>query len=148
MAGFNRTQWVNCPPEVAFEFATNPQNSSKVMESVQETKIVDGGEIQEGARLLETRIVNGKPHTTEMLVTGYKPSSRYSVVAEERGISVEYSYVFSGENKGTRVDLEATVTAKGLKKLAIPMVVASMKKLDGDHLDHLKTAIEQSFHQS
>lgn len=142
MAGFSRTQWVNCPPEVVFEFATNPENSPKVMETVQETKIISEGGMQEGARLLETRLMNGKPHKAEMTVTRYEPTASYAVSAEERGILVEYAYAFHAENGGTRIDLEATITAKGLKKLALPLVAASMKKLDGDHLDHLKAALE------
>ena len=145
MAGFSRTQWVNCPPEIVFEFATNPENSTKVIETVQETKIISDGGMREGARLRETRLMDGKPHTAEMTVTRYKPSTGYAVLAEDRGILVEYAYAFHAENGGTRIDLEATVTAKGLKKLALPLVVASMKKLDGDHLDHLKTAIESSY---
>jgi len=43
---------------------------------------------------------------------------------------------------GTRIDLTCTVSARGLKKAIVPVVVNILKKEDGDHLQQLKSAME------
>jgi hypothetical protein len=61
------------------------------------------------------------------------------------GVIVEYTFVFSQtDSGGTRVDLQAVVQAVNpLGWLMAPLVLAAIKKSDGDLLARLKRMIEQ-----
>lgn len=142
MAGFNRSEWIAASPEEVFRFAVDPRNAAQVVKDVQNMEQITPGELGQGARLRETRRIDGKDHQTEIEITQYAPPERYSATVEQEGFRVTYHYTFSPENAGTRTQLECVVEAGGLKKLAIPAVVAAMKKEDGDHLERLKQAIE------
>jgi hypothetical protein len=88
-------------------------------------------------------LINGRPTTTDLKVTAYdKASGRYSVTAEQSGLTATYHYTFQPEGSGTRITLICETYGSGLKKLLAPLFARIMKKEDGDHLQNLKAAIE------
>ena len=141
MSGFTLTEWINQSPEAVFDFAINPENASKVIEGVTKMEQISSGPVGVGTRFREARVVNGKEAMAEMELTSYEPPRSYQMTSEMKGIVVSYRYDLVPENGGTRVNLVCDVSAKGLKKLAAPMVASIMKKEDGDHLQNLKAAM-------
>jgi hypothetical protein len=142
MAGFQTSEWIKQRPEVVFQFMTNPENASKVMHNVVKMEKLTNGPVGAGTRFRETRRVQGKEHQTELEVIAYKPAQQYSVAAEQSGVRVIYHYQLASEREGTRIELNCEVTANGLKKFVLPLVVGVMKKEDGNHLSQLKAAVE------
>lgn len=142
MAGFEQTEWIARPPAAVFQFITDTRNAPRVMPSVQRLEAVTDGPVGAGTRYRETRLVNGKEAQAELEVTGFEPPERYAVRNVTDGIETVYTYRFQPERAGTRVTLECVVSAAGLKKLMVPMVVAVLKREDGDHLARLKAAVE------
>lgn len=88
------------------------------------------------------RLINGKEQQAELEVVAFENGSRYTVRNETQGINTVYEYKFIPEMNGTRIDLTCTVSARGLKKAMVPVVVNILKKEDGDHLQRLKSAME------
>lgn len=144
MAGFTLSTQIAATPDVVFEFMTNPDNAAKVMHNITKVERLTPGDAAVGARYRETRRIRGKDHQTELTVVAYDPPRRYAVSSEQSGIRVLYDYQIASQGQGTRIDLASTVTADGLKKFAVPLVVAMLKKEDGGHLEQLKNAIEMA----
>jgi hypothetical protein len=142
MAGFERSEWIGHPPQVVFDFITSSDNAPKVVPSVKSMVKLTDGPVRVGTRYRETRLMNGKEESTELEVVAYDPHESYAMKNETSGIQTVYRYVFQPQAGGTRVDLVCEVGAGGLRKLFVPLVVAVLKREDGDHLQRLKKALE------
>ncbi len=142
MAKFELNEWINAAPEQVFSFMTDPAKAPQVIESVQQMQKLTDGPIRAGTRLRETRLIKGEEAQTDLVVEAIEPPHHYVVSAEQEGITVTYTYTLRPENQGTQILLQADVSSGGLKKLMLPLVASVMKREDGDHLHHLKTAVE------
>jgi predicted RecB family endonuclease len=142
MAGFTMSEWISRSPQDVFDFVTTPDHAPDVVPSVTSMVKVTDGPIRVGTLLRETRVMRGKEEQAELEVVAYEPGQTYAVKNLTQGIETVYRYAFHPETTGTRVDLVCEVTAGGAKKLMVPMVVAVLKKEDGDHLQRVKTALE------
>ena len=142
MAGFSMKEWISRPPQDVFDFITTPDNAPKVVASVKSTVMLTDGPIHVGTRYRETRLMRGKEEHAELEVVAYEPNQKYAVKNLTEGIETVYRYEFQPEANGTRVELVCEVRASGARKLMIPLVVAVLKKEDGDHLQRLKNVLE------
>ena len=143
MAGFTLSEWVAETPEAVMAFAVDPANAPKVVKSVVKMEQVSPGALGVGTVLRETRMINNRPATTDLKVIAYDPASgKYSVTAEQSGLTATYHYSFHPEREGTRIDLVCETRGTGLKKLMAPLFARIMQKEDGNHLQKLKAAIE------
>lgn len=144
MAGFNLTEWISRPPADVFDFVADSENAPKIVPSVKSMVKLTEGPVRAGTRYRETRLMNGKEQSAELEVVDYVPGRKYAMKNETDGIETVYRYTFQPDADGTRLDLICEVRARGLKKLMLPVVVAVLKKEDGDHLHRLKQAIESA----
>jgi len=142
MAGFTTSEWISRPPQDVFDFITTPENAPKVVPSVKSMVATTDGPTRVGSRYRETRTMRGKEEQAELEVVAHEPPESYAVRNLTEGIETVYRYAFRPEAKGTRVDLICEVTASGVRKLLLPLVVAELKKEDGDHLQRLKRVLE------
>ena len=142
MSGFTMKEWIARSPKEVFEFITASENAPKVAPAIKSMVKLTDGPLRVGTKYLETRLMNGKEHQTELEVIEYQPHQTYSVKNFTEGIEVIYQYTFHPENNGTQVELVCTLKASGLKKLMLPIVSAVLQKEDGDHLKGLKKAVE------
>jgi hypothetical protein len=95
-----------------------------------------------GTRFRETRIMNGKEATADLVVSVYEPNTHIGFGTEAEGIDVAYHYHLSSEDDGTRLTWTCELEASRLRKMMLPMVAAIMKKEDGNHLRQLKSYLE------
>jgi len=142
MSGFEMNEWIARTPKEVFDFITASENAPKVTSSVVSMVKLTEGPVRVGTRYRETRLMNGKEHSTELEVAAYEPDQRYAMKNLTEGIETIYHYSFKPEKEGTRIELVCEVKATGLKKLMVPMVASILKKEDGDHLQRLKQAME------
>lgn len=142
MAGFNLSEWISRSPGEVFDFITDPENAPAVMPSVRSMVKLTEGPLRLGTRYRETRLMNGREEQAELEVVTYEPPEKYEIRNVTEGIETAYRYAFQPERDGTRVDLVCELKADGLKRLMLPMVVAILKKEDGDHLQRLKKVME------
>jgi len=141
MAGFQRSERIDRAPQEVFDFLTAPENAPAVVPSVRRLVAITDGPVGVGTRYRETRLMRGKEEDAELEVVAYAPGEAYAVLNVSTGIETVYRYAFRPEGDGTRVDLACEVTARGARKLLVPLVVAELKKEDGDHLVRLRQAI-------
>ncbi|WP_181243365.1 SRPBCC family protein [Glaciihabitans tibetensis] len=142
-------EWMSRPPLAVFDFIAAPQNALKVVQSVQSMVKITDGPIGVGTRFRETRLMKGplkndREQQAELEVVAYEPGEKYAVKNVTEGIETVYEYTFVPEANGTRVELDCVVTASGAKRMMLPLVVAVLKKEDGDHLERLKRVVEAS----
>ncbi|TFD45960.1 hypothetical protein E3T55_17770 [Cryobacterium frigoriphilum] len=142
MAGFTLTEWIPRAPHEVFDFITTPGNAPTVMESVQSMVQTTDGPIGVGTRFRETRLMRGKQEHADLEVVDFEANALYAVKNVTEGFVTVYRYSFRPEADGTRVDLVCEVTTSGAKRLMLPLVVAAVKKEDGDHLVKLKQALQ------
>lgn len=135
-------EWIARTPKEVFDFITASENAPKVTSSVVSMVKLTEGPVRVGTRYRETRLMNGKEHSTELEVAAYEPDQRYAMKNLTEGIETIYHYSFKPEKEGTRIELVCEVKATGLKKLMVPVVASILKKEDGDHLQRLKQAME------
>jgi carbon monoxide dehydrogenase subunit G len=142
MARFEQLEWIARTPDDVFRFITDSGNAPRLMASVKRMEKLSDGPVSVGTRYRETRVMNGKEAQAELEVVTYEPPHLYSMRNVTEGFETTYHYTFKPEGEGTRVHLAGEVKAGGLKKMMIPVVVAALKKEDGDHLARLKAAVE------
>lgn len=142
MSGFTKKEWIARTPKEVFDFITASDNAPKIVSSVKSMVKLTDGPLRVGTKYLETRVMNGKDHQTELEVIEYVPDQIYTMKNFTEGIEIIYQYVFTPENNGTQIDLVCALKASGLKKLMLPIVSSIFQKEDGDHLQRLKKAME------
>lgn len=144
MSNFEMTEWINRPPQEVFDFISNPPNAAQYIENIQASHKVSDGPVGVGTVFSETRLINGKEATAELVVSRYDPPSSFGIGNETQGIQVNYTYRFAPEKGGTQVTWVCELEASGLKKMMLPMVAGIMKKEDGDHLQKVKAILEKN----
>lgn len=142
MNGFEFTEHIARPPKEVFALISNPANGSKFVDNIKECKKLTDGPIGVGTRFRETRLMNGKEASADLLVSAYEPPTHFGISTEAEGIKVEYHYHLSPEGGGTRLRWVCELEASGLRKMMLPMVAGIMKKEDGNHLQKLKAHLE------
>ncbi len=141
MAGFTIKETIKRSQEQVFHVLANP-GSVTFIENIRNTEKITDGPVGVGTRFRETRLINGKEEYGEMEIVQFEPNKVVSYASDTQGIRVLYDYVLDEVEGGTRIEWTCTVTAQGLKKAMVPVVVGIMKKEDGDHLQQLKAALE------
>jgi hypothetical protein len=142
MAGFRLTEWIERRPEDVFSFAANLDNAPKWINGVVRAEKLTDGPIRVGTRFRETRRFGKREHSAEIEVLAHDPPRTHAAGGSFPGGQAVYRYTFAPERNGTRVDMEAEVRGRGLGWLMVPLMVAAMKKADGDHLAALKRNVE------
>ncbi|MGD6792920.1 SRPBCC family protein [Metabacillus indicus] len=143
MSAFHDEVTIDAPVEEAFAFAANPENALQFMENVIKVEKLTDGPAAKGTQYRETREIRGRQASAVIEFTEYVPSAKFSVKSEMNGMETVYHYSFTKAGNQTVIRFECEITAKTLKmKLIKPVFAKIMKKEDGDHLKHLKKAIE------
>jgi hypothetical protein len=142
MSDFTMSEWIARPPREVFGFVTAPGNAPAIVPSVTSMVLLTDGPVGVGTRFRETRLIRGKEQHADLEVVAYRPDESYAVSNVTDGITTVYRYAFRPEGGGTRVDLVCEVSASGAKRLMVPVVVAVLKREDGDHLQRVKQALE------
>jgi len=148
MAGFTATAWIAAPPTVVFAILHDVNHFPTVLPGIIRAEQITPGSVGLGTRFHETRRINGREASAEIEVTTFAPPSHYAATSAQEGITATYHYTLMAEQQGgqpgTRINLQATASAAGWKKLLLPLVVGHMKKEDRAHLQRLKVVAERS----
>ncbi|WP_163100849.1 SRPBCC family protein [Peribacillus alkalitolerans] len=143
MAAFSDTITIHKPIDEVFSFSTNMENSNKIMPNVKQTVKITDGPITVGTQFKETRVIRGRDAEAVIEIIKYIPNQAYSVKNVTQGMEVIYHYQFNKVVEGTKIDFQCEVNASGIMmKLIKPLFIKILKKEDGDHLHHLKKAVE------
>lgn len=146
MAAFSDEVVIPKSKDEVFAFATNFDNSTKVMPNVVKIEKLTEGPVGVGTQFKETREIRGKEASAVIEIVDFQPNDRYSVKSELEGLETIYHYTFNEQGEETKVHFDCEIKASTFKmKLVKPLFKIIMKKEDGDHLKHLKDAmVEES----
>lgn len=143
MAGFELTEHIDRSPREVFEVLADPTRAREFLPTITESVKLTDGPVAAGTRFRETRMMNGKEASAELVVRAYEPDSYVAIGTEAEGIDVGYHYRLDAEGSGTRLTWTCELQASGLRKALLPVVSGVMKKEDGGHLRELKAYLEQ-----
>jgi carbon monoxide dehydrogenase subunit G len=141
---FNRSLIIANPVEEVFGFISDPSNMPLIMPDIVRSEKIGDGPTKVGTRVRETRKMMNKEVTAEVEISRFEQPNKFGVISESMGISAEYVYTFTPVEKGTKVELEATIQARGIGKLLVPIFRSSMKKQDSEQLSNLKAYLEDN----
>ncbi|QHE51064.1 SRPBCC family protein [Pontibacillus sp. HMF3514] len=145
MPAFSDEVTIAKPKDEVFTFAANMDHSTDVMPNVVKIEKLTEGPVGVGTQYRETREIRGKEASSVIEVVEYKPNEKYSVKSSLEGLTTIYHYTFTERDGETKIRFECEINASTLKmKLVKPVFKRIMKKEDGDHLQYMKKAIEQS----
>ena len=142
MNGFELTEHIARSTEDVFAVLSDPTRATAFLDNIKESRQLTDGPIGVGTKFRETRVVNGKSATADLLVSDYEPNTHVGISTEAEGITVAYHYRLVPEDAGTRLTWTCELEASRLRKMMLPMVAAIMKKEDGNHLKLLKSYLE------
>lgn len=142
MAGFKRTIVIARPIEQVFDFATDLTHASKLLPNITQVEMITEGGMKPGAKFRETRVMRGRAHTAVIEVVDHQRPTIHSARAGMMGMVATYTFRFTPEGSGTRVDMDADVQGNFLWWLFLGMITRAMEKEDGEYLVRLKNAIE------
>ncbi|WP_081746716.1 SRPBCC family protein [Arthrobacter sp. H5] len=142
MHGFELNEHIARSPAEVFEVLSNPTHATEFLDNIKECKQLTDGPIAVGTKFRQTRVVNGKEASADLLVSVYQPNTHVGISTEAEGIEVAYHCHLSPEDNGTRLTWICELEASGLRKMMLPIVAAIMRKEDGNHLQQFKTYLE------
>ena len=142
MHGFEFSEHIERSPREVFEAISDPTKATEFLDNIRESRKLTDGPVGVGTTFRETRVVNGKEASADLVVTAYEPDTHFGIGTEAEGITVSYRYDVSPEGSGTRLKWVCELEAGGLRKMMLPMVAAIIKKEDGNHLATLKAYLE------
>ena len=142
MAGFKREIAIDASARDIVAFSLDPKNAAIVAGGDTEMVQLDPGPLRVGTRFRETRIMHGKPHTTDLELIAFDPEAGFTMRSVQEGIQVTYSYEIRAADRGSCVTLRCEVEGRGVKRLLAPVVAAFMAKMDGDQLHRLRAAMQ------
>jgi len=142
MKGFELTERIARSPEDVFEVLSNPTRATEFLDNITESRQFTDGPIGVGTVFRETRVMNGKEASADLLLSAYQPYSHVGITTGAEGITVAYRYHLSPDGDGTRLTWTCELEASGLRKAMLPVVAAILRKEDGDHLRKMKAYLE------
>lgn len=142
MSSFHVSVFIERSPIAVFDFATDLDRVSTWMPEITRIEKLTDGPLAPGTQFKETRKMGSREHSAIINVSEHERPRVHAASARFMGCVATYRYTFTPEGDGTRIDLHADVVGSGLAKLLAPMLLATMKKQDGDQLERLKSAIE------
>lgn len=144
MSEFQDQVTVNAPIQEVFQFASTVENAPLFMKNVKKVEKLTEGPLGAGTKYKETREIRGREASAVIEFIDYVPNAKYSVKSEMKGMETIYHYSFTSSGSQTNIHFECEIIAhKFSMKLIKPIFLKIMKKEDGDHLQHMKEALEK-----
>jgi hypothetical protein len=111
-----------------------------MLPAVSKTEMLTEGGMKPGARIRETRTVGGKERSAVIEEVEHQRPGVHKADADMMGMHAAYTFRFSRNRSGTRVEMQAEVTGNLLWKLFLGMI----EREDGEYLTRLKAAMEKT----
>ncbi len=143
MAQFRRQTKIKTNIERVFNSTFDPDVAKQIMDNLESFEKIDEGEVREGTRFRETRLIRGKPSTMELKITKFEFPDEITISNIYSGIKTDYAYKFKERGDEVEVELYATIKGTGFKRLIAPLVSKILQREDGNPLERLKQTLEK-----
>jgi uncharacterized membrane protein len=133
MIKYEKSVFINRPPQEVFDFVTNLSNDSKWQSSIASVEKVSDGPIGVGSTWRYVTKFLGRKNETEIQMTSYKPPHQSSVKAVSGPIPFENTHKFQKQDGGTLLTFIGQAEIGGFFKMAEGLVGKQMEKqMDAD----------------
>lgn len=141
MAKIERSITINAPVEKVFAYVDDPMSQLEYLPSIVEVKDVTGHGV--GAHYRWTYKMAGLRFEGESTMTEYIPNERM-VVQSKGGIVSTWSWAFTAEDGGTKVNLtvEYTIPVPVLGKLGEALVLKQNEREADQAMANIKAKLE------
>lgn len=143
MSGFVLSERIDSSRDEVFDYLTDLNNASKWMQDVTRIERLTDGPLAVGTRYRELRWTKRGEARTDMEVITMDPPGRYAATFDQGGYRATFSYTFSLDGTGTRVDMSCVLQSRGGRTLMAPIVSWLLKRQDKHQLRNLKRAMEK-----
>jgi uncharacterized protein YndB with AHSA1/START domain len=140
-----QTFFVNRPPEVVFDYLTNPSNLADWQTSKTSVEQLTDGPPQLGTRVRErTKPPGGKEFEQIVEFTEFDRPARVHAHIVEGPYPIDGTWSFESDNEGTRVHFVAAGELRGLMGLLQPLMKVVMARQMAGHHGILRRNVESS----
>jgi uncharacterized protein YndB with AHSA1/START domain len=131
------------PPEVVFDWVTDPANLSKWQTTKTEVEVLNGGPPRRGMRIRErTKPRVGKTFDMVTEFAEFDRPRRLRVDVAEGPYPVDGTWTFEPDGEGTRVHFAAEGEQKGMMKLLGPLMPRLLAREFRGYHEHLRRRLE------
>ncbi|MGI9600307.1 MAG: SRPBCC family protein [Acidimicrobiales bacterium] len=110
------TRTIESLPAEVFDAVAHIERFAEVVDDITDVEFISESTRGVGTRFRETRLMRGRPSTTELEVTEYQPDHRVRLVSDQGGTI--WDTVFEVEPAGAASRLTMTMDARPYKLLA------------------------------
>ena len=142
MYTFEKSLFINRPPQEVFDFATNPANFAQWQSSTECAEWTSDRPPGVGSTFkIETKFL-GRKIEAEVEMTGWDSPNLSSIKSVAGPFPIASTSRFEPKENGTQVTLEGQINSVGIFKLVEGLVGKQAKKQDGNNFDALKLLLE------
>ncbi len=107
---------VSAPPDVVFEWLTNPERRKTWIEGMTESRSSSPGRLEKGSRLEETLRLDGKLQVRTVEITEFEEGTVFAYTTTVEGAVVELRYLVGNNMSGrkSRIDYTCSVQFPGV----------------------------------
>ncbi len=136
---------IQAPLDKVFRTVAHIEEFSKVIPHITDVQFLTEKKTGVGTRFVETRLMNGREHRTELQVVQYEPDQCVRLVTESHGTTWDTLFQTQDAGNGTtRLTLIMESTPHHLaQKLLLPLIHGHIRKLVENDLDAVKAWCEQ-----
>ena len=142
MYTFEKSLFINRPPQEVFDFATNPANFAQWQSSVECAEWTSDGPPGVGSTFMIVTKFLGRKIEAEVEMTGWDPPNLSSFKSVGGPFPVAGTSRYETKENGTKVTLEGQIKPAGFFKLVEGLIGKQVQKQDGDNFDALKLLLE------
>lgn len=129
------------PVHDVFEYVTDP-TKLREWQGTDNVEQVTAGPVDLGTRLREVRLVLGRRLESVTEVVAYEPDRRFEIRILSGPMPVEDRWAFEDAAGGTRVVFSTEGSARGILRLAEPLIGVVLERRRRAHHARLKQALE------
>lgn len=146
--GFSRDVHIKLPIDVVFHELTSFEYAPKVLNHIEEVKVLDD-EVKVGTEIKEVRTISNRKVENTLEVIEYEPNVKFATYSKQNGLDLHYIYTLSEIDGGTDIHFEGKVKTKGVRNfLTKPVINRIIKKEDGDLLYKFKQYVELNYKEA
>lgn len=142
MQTFTITKFISRPPQVVFDFLTNPANAVQFESGMVSSKYISEGPVGVGSKLQNIGRMMGREIVATAEITQWNPPNVYSFKATNGPAKLEANYKFEVKDGGTLLIQSIQVELGGFFGMAEGLATKQMQKQYENNFNTLKKILE------
>ncbi len=137
--------YVQCSPEVAFNYMTDFRNDAEWWVQSLSAEKLTKGDIGVGTKFNQISAVGFVKVKSTIRVTEIAPNTKYQFVNESNQLEYKVTYLTEQEDDGCKVTMIASMDTHGILKLVWPITKKVIDKQIEQNFKNLKRQLETKY---